>query len=127
MSLVAVHVPQQRLERLRVLVQEDRDDLVDQQRIDVGDAIGIGNGDRFDAVGRARAQQEILPVAQDFNRRDGHRLGEEIELENGLIQDPVQLRLGHRGFGVGAVRGRGIGRNRSRDSGRSRSLQEQAA
>ncbi len=75
----------------RVLADEERRDVFDEERIEDRHLLRVGDGDSFVAIFGADAAEILLFVAQEFDALDDDGVFEEFALEDRLLEDGVEF------------------------------------
>ena len=88
--VVPVEFPEQGFKLAGVLADEEGRDPVEEDRVEVNHVHGVGDGEPLGTVGRADADEEVAPVAEQLHRGDLHRIGAARHEDRRL--DPEQTR-----------------------------------
>ena len=92
---MAIEFPEQRLKKARILAYEEWGDAVQEDRVGVDHVHGVGYGDPLDTVGRPHADEEIPPVAEQFDRSDLDRVVDALDVEDrdgrDLVESPEEV------------------------------------
>ena len=99
--VVAVELPEHRLELAGVLAHEERRDPVEEDRVGVDHVHGIGDADPLGAVGCPHPNEEVATVAEQFHRGDLDRLLQPLEPEDRCLRDLVEPAIGRAEVFVG--------------------------